>query len=501
MTAVGHETGITIHNTLTGKKEPFLTLEPGRVKMYVCGVTVYDLCHIGHARSYIAFDVIQRYLRWRGLDVTFVRNFTDVDDKIIKRANERGVSAEALSQQYIAAVHEDMGALGVGKADVEPLVSTHIPQIITVIDQLIARGHAYAAHGDVYFDVPSFSPYGALSKRPLDELQAGARVEVDERKRTPADFALWKAAKPGEPFWESPWGPGRPGWHIECSAMSCTHLGEQFDLHGGGMDLIFPHHENEIAQSHGATGIPPARYWTHNGFVNVDDEKMSKSLGNFFTIREVLKKYHPQAVRLFMLTTHYRNFINYTMEALEEATRRITYLYDTLQGIDQALAEPGTDVTSGPLLSPEVTEHVLDKFRGAMDDDFNTCAAIGQLSESIKLVNVIVRMKKTTPGRARTLARLRADLTRVAAVLGVVDQDPSTTLAELRAHAIARCGIDEAEVAGLIAARKDARERKDWPEADRLRGELTTRGIEVMDTPQGTTWRPALGAVDFTGCA
>ena len=486
---------LTIYNTLTGKKQPFEPLQPGKVKMYVCGVTVYDYCHLGHARCYVSFDVVQRHLRFLGYDLTYVRNFTDVDDKIINRANERNEAPQALADRFIEEFHTDMDSLGVQIADVEPKVSTHIQEIITLVQRLEANEHAYEVEGDVYFNVKSFSPYGALSKRNLDDMQAGARVGVDTRKRNPADFALWKSVKPGEPFWESPWGPGRPGWHIECSAMSCTHLGEEFDIHGGGMDLIFPHHENEVAQSQGGSGKVPVRYWMHNGFVNVDTEKMSKSLGNFFTIRDVLKRYHPQSIRLFLLTTHYRNPINYSQENLEAATARITYIYDTLKAVDEALAD-GIDTENGPLIEETLVTGVITQFTDSMNDDFNTPRAIGLLSDLIKLANNMVRSKRKTAGRGRTLKAIRENLAQVAGVLGIMAHDPKSTLSELRNLAIHRLEINEDDVDQLITARTDARSNKDWSKADEYRDKLTALGIEVMDSREGTSWRPALQAIE-----
>ena len=416
---------LTIYNTLSRRKEVFEPIEPGRIRMYVCGMTTYDLCHLGHARACVAFDVVQRYLRFAGYDVKYIRNITDVDDKIIQRANERGMSAEDLANKYIDEFHKDMESLDVQLADEEPKVSTHIQEIIQLTERIIEKGHAYAVDGDVYFDIQSFSPYGILSRRTVEELQAGARIEVDSRKKNPADFALWKSVKPGEPSWESPWGPGRPGWHIECSAMSCTHLGEEFDIHGGGVDLIFPHHENEIAQSHGASGKVPVRYWMHNGHVNVDNEKMSKSLNNFFTIRDVLGIHHPQAIRLFLLSTHYRSPINYSMQTLEDAERRVAYLYDTLLGIDNALAD-GIDTENGDLLEAKRVEHIMTQFTEAMNDDFNSPLAMGHLSDVAKFANDLIRRKKKTVGRGKTLKAIRDALTSIGNVLGTIGKEKDT---------------------------------------------------------------------------
>ena len=484
-----------IYNTLTRKKEPFTPLEEGKVKMYVCGVTTYDLCHIGHARCYVAFDVVQRWLRKSGYDVLYVRNITDVDDKIIKRAAERSIEPQALADQFVDEMHADFAALDIQLADVEPRVSTHIEQIVAIIERLFENDLAYAVDGDVYFDTTAFAPYGALSGRNLDDLKAGARVDVDERKRSSPDFALWKSHKPGEPWWDSPWGKGRPGWHIECSAMSCTHLGDVFDLHGGGMDLIFPHHENEIAQSHGAAGAAPVNVWMHNGFVNVDNEKMSKSLDNFFTIRTVLEVYNPQTVRYFLMTTHYRNPINYSTANLDEAAARITYMYDTLRVLDEALAS-GIDTESGPIIEAAVVDAIIPNFEAAMNDDFNTPSALGHLSDVLKLANLVVRMKRKRAGRGRTLRVIREGLASVSEVLGVLNRDPVETLDALKAVAIKRLGIDVAEIDQLVAQRIAARVAKDWALADELRNAIVAKGIEVMDTADGTDWRPLLGVAE-----
>ena len=331
--------GLRVYNTLTQSKEEFIPLQEGRIGMYVCGVTAYDLCHIGHARNAVVFDVIYRYLLYKGYQVTYVRNFTDVDDKIINRAQQEGINTEEIAARYIQEFSVDMGALGLKEPTVEPKATEHIPEMIDMVQRLIAKGHAYQVGGDVYFAVDGFSGYGRLSKRSLDEMQAGARIEVDEKKRNPLDFALWKAAKPGEPSWDSPWGRGRPGWHIECSAMSQKYLGDTLDIHGGGKDLIFPHHENEIAQSEGASGKPFVRYWLHNGFVNIDREKMSKSLGNILTIKEILRDYHPELVRLFLLSRHYRSPIDYSSQGMEEARKNLERFYQTLAGIEEGLGK------------------------------------------------------------------------------------------------------------------------------------------------------------------
>ncbi|MGM0574620.1 MAG: cysteine--tRNA ligase [Myxococcota bacterium] len=483
--------GLSIYNTMTRRKEPFEPLEPGRIGMYVCGVTVYDYSHIGHARVYVAFDAVYRYLKHRGWDVRYVRNFTDVDDKIIQRARERGEDPLKLSERFIEAFYEDMDALGCLRPDVEPRVSTHIGRIIEMIQRIVERDHGYVVDGDVYFDIASDEDYGKLSHCKLEDMRAGERVAVDERKRNPLDFALWKSAKPGEPTWDSPWGPGRPGWHIECSAMSCSHLGATFDIHAGGRDLVFPHHENEIAQSEAATGKPYVRYWMHNGFVNVNEEKMSKSLGNFFTVREVLKLYHPQAVRWFLLSTHYRAPINYTERTIEEAAARVYYLYQTLADVD-AVLEAAEDTDDGPLLEAEMVEGLHDAFVEAMDDDFNTARVMGVIAEPLKLVNDLIHTRKgrKKKGRLKTLACLRDELRPVFDVLGVGASDPAEVREEMKQRALVRRGLTAGEVERLIEERVAARKERDFERADGIRDQLLEQGIQLMDSPLGTEWRP-----------
>ncbi len=482
---------LQVYNTATRNKEPFVPLEEGKVGMYVCGVTVYDLSHIGHARVYVAFDAVYRYLQHAGWEVKYVRNFTDVDDKIIARANERGEDPLALSQRFIHEFYTDMDALGCLRPDVEPKVSTHIAEIIALIERILERGHAYVVDGDVYFDIDSFPGYGKLSGRNLDDMRAGERVAVDERKKNPFDFALWKSAKPGEPTWDSPWGPGRPGWHIECSAMSCTHLGETLDIHTGGKDLVFPHHENEVAQSEAASGKPFVNFWLHNGFVNVDAEKMSKSLGNFFTIRDVLKLYHPQAVRWFLLSTQYRAPINYTERTIEAASDRVWYLYQTLADLDATVAA-AESTEDGPLFMPDAIEGLAAAFTAAMDDDFNTALVTGVLAEPLKIINDLMHTRKgrKREGRLHTLTRLRAALAPILHVMGVGEADPATILAEMKATHLGRMAMSEADVQQRIADRVAARADKDWERADSVRAELTERRIQLMDSPTGTTWRP-----------
>ena len=476
---------LQIYNTLTRKKEPLEPIEPGKVGMYVCGVTVYDYSHIGHARCYVAFDAVFRYLKHMGLDVTYVRNFTDVDDKIIKRANERGEDPLRLSERFIQEYYADMDSLGCQRPHIEPRVSTHIPQIIGLIEQIVANGHGYTVDGDVYFDIDSFPAYGKLSGRNLDDMRAGERVAVDIRKKNPFDFALWKSAKPGEPTWDSPWGAGRPGWHIECSAMSTSHLGATFDIHAGGKDLVFPHHENEIAQSEAATAHPYVKVWMHNGFVNVDAEKMSKSLGNFFTIRTVRELYHPEAIRWFLLSTHYRAPINYSERNIEEAAARVFYLYQTLVDVDGVL-EAAADADDGPLLEEELVTSMRQRFCDAMDDDFNTALAISVLSEPLKLANDLVHGKKLKkkPGRVRTLAALREAFGPMFAVLGVGEGSAPEVLSQMKACALKR------RVHKLVMERGQAREDKDWGRADAIRDQLDLMGVRLCDGSGGTDWRP-----------
>ena len=460
-----------IHNSLTRRKEPFQPIEPGKVRMYVCGMTVYDYCHVGHARVMVVFDVIARYLRASGYKLTYVRNITDIDDKIIKRAQENGEEFTALTERFIQAMHEDSTALGVLPPDQEPRATASMRDIIRMIETLIERGHAYAAaNGDVYYDVSSFASYGKLSGEQSDSLRAGARVDVDEGKDDPLDFVLWKAAKPDEPYWDSPWGRGRPGWHIECSAMSTCCLGEHFDIHGGGMDLKFPHHENEIAQSEGATGKKFVNYWIHNGFVQVDEEKMSKSLGNFFTVREVLRRYRPEEIRFFILGSHYRSPLNYTDDNLNKARSGLARLYTALRAVD---------VGAGSRL-----EDYTNRFQVAMDDDFNTPEALAVLFD---LANALNRARE----RGETIMDQGATLRELGECLGILQEDPDSYLqAGLQAGA-SPADLSDAEIQALIDARNDARLAKDWAESDRVRDVLKTQGVILEDGPQGTTWRRA----------
>ncbi len=458
---------LRIHNSLTGRKEPFRPLEPGKVRMYVCGVTVYDYLHLGHARMMVVFDVVVRHLRASGLDVTFVRNITDVDDKIIRRAAEEGISCSALTERFIRAMDEDLAALGVVRPDHEPRATERMDDIIAMISTLIDRGYAYAAdNGDVYYDVSHFEGYGKLSGKRVEDLRAGARVEVGEAKSDPVDFVLWKAAKPGEPQWPSPWGAGRPGWHIECSAMSTSCLGPHFDIHGGGLDLQFPHHENEIAQSEAATGQTFVNVWMHNGFVQVGDDKMSKSLGNFRTVRDVLEHYRAEEVRCFILGSHYRSPLSYTEQAMDSACSGLARLYTALRGL--------------PPAGEAAFEGFADRFKAAMDDDFNTPVALSVLYDMAREIN---RRRDSEPETASALA---AGLVALGAELGLLQQNPEQFLQ----RGTAAGGLDAQEIEARIEERKAARSRRDFAAADRIRDELAEQGVQLEDKPGGeTVWR------------
>ncbi|WP_251978484.1 cysteine--tRNA ligase [Salinicola avicenniae] len=454
-----------IYNTLTRQKETLVPIEPGKVRMYVCGMTVYDYCHLGHARVMVAFDVITRWLRETGLDVTYVRNITDIDDKILKRAEENGESIAELTDRMIAAMHEDEGRLGVLRPDAEPRATAHVDDILAMIERLIANGYAYAAdNGDVYYRVRRFAGYGKLNNRNLDEMRAGARVDVDSHKEDPLDFVLWKAAKPGEASWPSPWGAGRPGWHIECSAMSTCCLGETFDIHGGGPDLTFPHHENEIAQSEAATGKPYVNVWMHAGAVRVNQEKMSKSLGNFFTIRDVLAVHDPEVVRYLLVASHYRSPINYAPDSLEEARRSLERFYHALDGV--AVADGNVDL------------RYAQRFTVAMNDDFNTPEALAVLFDLVREVN---RLRDSDVKQAGALA---GELKRLGGMLGLLTREPADFL-KAGADALP---LDEADIELRIEARAEAKRQRDFAEADRIRDELAALGIVLKDSREGTRW-------------
>jgi cysteinyl-tRNA synthetase len=471
---------LQIHNSLSGRKEQFRPIHPGRAGLYVCGVTVYDYCHVGHARCYVVFDVIRRWLRYRGFDVNYVRNITDIDDKIIRRAAENAEPVDALTARFIKAMHEDFAALAIEPPDHEPRATEYVPGIIELIERLIARGYAYlSAHGDVLYAVAKYSQYGRLSGKRLADLRAGARVEVDVSKRDPLDFVLWKAAKPGEPSWESPWGAGRPGWHIECSAMAMALLGTHFDLHGGGMDLKFPHHENEIAQSCAANDGEFVNLWIHNGFVNIDDEKMSKSLGNFFTVRELLPRLrHPEVLRAFLLSSHYRGPIQYSAVQLEQADAALSRLYTSLRGLTVA---PGA----------ARSEH-SERFEAALDDDFNTPEAFAVLQGMARELNAA-----RARGHAALAAALAPELLRLAGLLGLLavaseqwfKLSSPTPLASEQARG-SPIELDEAGIEALIAARLAARQARDFAAADRIREQLASSSVVLEDQPGGRTlWK------------
>ncbi|MFH2011393.1 MAG: cysteine--tRNA ligase [Pseudomonadota bacterium] len=490
---------LRVYNTLTKTKEEFVPLQKGKVGMYVCGVTVYDLCHIGHARSTIVFDVIFRYLRFKGYEVTYVRNFTDVDDKIINRANSENVTCQEISEKYIEEFNNDMNSLGISPSTIEPKATEHIPDMIKTIEKLIENGYAYRAENDVFFSVNKFNGYGKLSGRTFEEMCAGARVEIDERKKNPMDFALWKASKPGEPSWDSPWGKGRPGWHIECSSMSQKYLGETFDIHGGGKDLIFPHHENEIAQSEGASGKPFVKYWVHNGFVNIDKEKMSKSLGNFFTIKDILERYHPEVIRLFLLSNHYRSPVDFSDKNIEEAKKGLDRIYATLKNIDDLTGNKKEDknlpLESLNKIEKEIYKTLSDlpvKFEEAMDDDFNTALAIGHIYEGIRVINRYISNKgvlDSSPNSAGILKYGRDRLKEIGSVLGLFNGDPENYFEKQKLKGISEVAIDEKEILRLIDERIKARSEKNWALADDIRNHLTEKGIILEDKPEGTIWK------------
>ncbi len=491
---------IRLYNTWTRRVEPFVPADGTRVRMYVCGMTVYDHCHIGHARAMITFDVVHRYLRHRGYEVVFVRNHTDVDDKIIARARERGVPALELSARFIEALQEDLRGLGLLPPTHEPRVSDHVPEIIGLIEDILARGHGYVAEGDVFFAVGSFPWYGQLSGRSLEDARAGERVAVDERKRNPADFALWKAAQPGEPWWDSPWGRGRPGWHIECSAMARRYLGDSFDIHGGGQDLVFPHHENEIAQSEAATGVRPfVRVWMHNGMVTLAEEKMSKSLGNIVRIRDILREIPGEALKLLYLEAHYRSPVPYSSEGLATALGGLDRLYQAREAAADAAARvaelggwPAAEVAhelGGPVKElHDVATAFEGRFHAAMDEDLNTSEALGITFELVRCVNRVAGAKGA--GRAvPVLALAHAAFGIAAECLGIGALAPAAFFEEMREKRLRAMGIGRAEVDALVAERTAARSARDWARADAIRADLDAKHVVVMDGVEGTTWR------------
>jgi cysteinyl-tRNA synthetase len=516
---------LRIYNTLTGHKEEFVPVREGEAGIYACGVTVYDHSHLGHARGAVVFDVVRKYLQHKGYKIKYVRNFTDIDDKIIKRAAETGVTWKELAEKYTDEYIKDMAKLGVERPDVEPKATDHIAEIIDMVSRLEQKGFAYASGGDVFYSVRKFKGYGKLSKKPIDDMVSGARVDVDERKQDPLDFVLWKASKPGEPAWDSPWGPGRPGWHIECSAMSTKHLGDTFDIHAGGMDLQFPHHENEIAQAEAATGKPFARYWLHNGFVNVNREKMSKSLGNFFTIKEILENYDPEVIRFFLLSTQYRSPIDFSDQSLQDARAGLERYYTMLEALNGALAgHTPSEYVKGELSGASLELHKSVRsfktgFQDAMDDDFNTASAIGLVFELVREINRVAtdqELLQNDPNIKDVLSFAMAALTEAAGVLNLFKRDPDEWFGrtgkaiELKVTEGELAGLLEGfselgyslsdgpggvpvisteQIEGLIKDRKDARSAKDWKKADRVRDMLAKAGIELLDGPEGTKWQ------------
>jgi len=467
---------LSLYNSLSRKKEVFTPIIPGQVRMYVCGMTVYDYCHLGHARVLVVFDMVTRWLRSSGYQVTYVRNITDIDDKIIKRAQDNGEPFTALTDRFITAMHADSAALGVLPPDHEPRATEYVGKMLNMIQLLIDRGHAYAApNGDVYYAVQSFEHYGQLSGKALEDLRAGERVEVDPNKRDPMDFVLWKAAKPGEPSWPSAWGAGRPGWHIECSAMGSDLLGKHFDIHGGGQDLQFPHHENEIAQSEGAHDCKFVNYWLHNGFVRVDDEKMSKSLGNFFTIREVLQKYDAEVVRFFILRAHYRSPLNYSDQHLDDAKAALTRLYTALRGVDS-----GAGVA--PAKTLDWNDPFVVRFKSAMDDDFNTPEALAVMFDVAAELN---RLRLLDHAKAMQMAALLKSL---AGILGLLQRDPEQFM-QAGIASDAGSGLSAEQIDALIGERLAARKAKDFKRSDAIRDELKAAGVILEDGAQGTLWR------------
>lgn len=484
---------IHIYDTKLARKIPFIPITEGQVKMYVCGITAYDYCHIGHARSALVFDMIVAYLRHRGYQVTYVRNFTDIDDKIIKRAHEQQTTSEELANRFINEFYTDMNALGVAPPTHEPRATEHIPEIIEIIEGLINKGLAYQVDNDVYFKVDKFANYGALSGRNLDELQAGARISISELKENPMDFALWKGSKPGEPTWDSPWGPGRPGWHIECSAMSKKYLGDFFDIHGGGEDLVFPHHENEVAQSEGFSGGTFVKHWIHHAFVTIKDEKMSKSLNNFLTIREVLRNFHPEALRLMVFTTHYRHPLDFSESSLNDAQSGVNRLYNCMAAcgcLPAGIAGAKTVATEEEIQKLATLEQ---RFNEAMDNDFNTAQGLGCLFDAVKLLNRIQQALPNKPA-STDLTLLRegaATIRKLAGLMGLLRQAPNEFLNERREKHLATLSMQRQEIEELIEERIAARANKNWARADEIRNTLLTMKIELKDGPQGTTWQIA----------
>lgn len=489
----GKEEMIKIYNSLSAKKEDFVPLIPKTVRMYVCGITAYDVCHLGHARSAVVFDIIKRYLKYRGFSVTHVRNITDIDDKIIAKALDEKIPADEIARKYTEEYYRDMDLLGVSRADIEPKATDHIKEMIDIIKGLIDKGYAYIVDEDVFFEVDKFSDYGKLSKKNLEELMAGARVDVDQRKKNPLDFVLWKTSKKGEPSWESPWGRGRPGWHIECTAMSTKYLNESFDIHGGGADLIFPHHENEIAQTEAFTGRPFVRYWIHNGFITVDKEKMSKSLGNFFTIKEILERFEPEVVRYFLLTAHYRSPIEFSDVQLSEVEISVDRYYSTVMRINDFIETAGTveKVTASTELE-NLLASFKEKFHGAMNDDFNTAIVLGFIFELIRAVNKFLDSKPLGQKAKEPVLRTKELLAEIGSVLNIFNRSPEDWYKSL--IRTKNLELSEKDLLKKITERQQAREKKDWELADKIRKELEDKGIILEDKKDTTTWKIKVGA-------
>ncbi len=480
-----------IYNTLSRQKEEFIPLKNNNVKMYVCGITAYDYCHIGHARSTVVFDVMVRHLRSRGYNVTFVRNFTDIDDKIINRAAEENLSSEQVAEKYIEAFYEDMDRLNILQADIEPRATTHITEMITLVRILEQKGFAYSTpSGDVYFRVRKMDHYGRLSGRNIEELQSGSRIVPGDEKEDPLDFALWKSSKPGEPFWESPWGDGRPGWHLECSAMSEKYLGIPFDIHGGGQDLAFPHHENEMAQSEAAFGRQFVKYWIHNGFVRVNSEKMSKSLGNFVTIREILSGFQPEVLRFFLLTKHYRSPLDYSTQYLLEAEKAVKRIYSTISLLEKELLKGKWSKAQDLAVIEKEVDGIVRKWDQAMDDDFNTAEAMGHVFSLARLANKMTEDKvfrKSEAGR-ETMSRILDTLKKWGSVFGLFHQPCHDFLSQLKSIRCQRHNLDPGQIQSIIDERLEARNNKNFDLADKLRDQLAEMGVEVMDSPDGPKW-------------
>jgi cysteinyl-tRNA synthetase len=481
---------LRIYNTQSRKKEEFHPLQEGKVGIYVCGITAYDVCHVGHARSAVVFDVITRYLRYRGWEVTYVKNFTDVDDKIIDKARRENAGINVIAERYIREHNEDMDALGVARPNFTPRATENIDGMIRLVTVLLEKGLAYQIGGDIFYAVERFPGYGKLSGRNLEDMLAGARIDVNEKKHNPLDFALWKASREGEPWWESPWGRGRPGWHLECSVMSQRFLGETFDIHGGGEDLVFPHHENEIAQSEGATGKTLAHYWIHNGFVRVNSEKMSKSLGNFFTIRDILQQYHPEVLRLFLLQSHYRSPVDFSDAALNEARQGMNRFYSTLKLLHDIAAGGMETVLETAEKDGELKaqlQNLQERFCEAMDDDFNTARAIGHLFDTVRLVNAALAEKKPDVSRG-VFVQAGKTLLEIGSVLGFFRQESDDYLRRDREREAGKRGLSVMEIERLIAERRAAREEKMWQRADEIRRGLADQGVILQDAPDATTW-------------